>query len=200
MKGRITFLSLIGFLMLTFSFTSNSTHEKKIVVIDAGHGGKDSGVKIDEFAEKKITEEIAQKISLLNKNDKIQIVLLRDGDNFIEINDRVIKANELKPDLLISLHVNSSSADLTKKGSEIYVSNLNEFHAQSSEIAEKLKTKLASENNVKQANFHIIRDVKCPSLLLEVGFLTNAEDKTYITSDAGQTEIATKILGLLSEY
>lgn len=198
MKNTVKFLSLVGLLMLTLSFTSNPTHEKKIIVIDAGHGGKDSGVSLDGFSEKIITEEIAKKIQLLNKDDNFQIVLLRDGDNFIEINDRVIKANEIKPDLLISIHVNSTD-DVMKKGAEVYVSSKNEFYKVSSELAEKLINSLASPNKVKNANFHIIKDVVCPSFLLEVGFLSNVDDKTYITSDAGQNEIATIILGLLND-
>ncbi|MEO9258327.1 MAG: N-acetylmuramoyl-L-alanine amidase [Crocinitomicaceae bacterium] len=198
MRGKVKFLSFIGVLALALSFTSNPTHEKKIILIDAGHGGKDSGVNLDGFSEKIITEEIAKKIQLLNKDGNFQIILLRDGDNFIDRNNRVIKANELKPDLLISIHVNISN-DVTEKGPEIYVSNKNEFYKESSELAEKLMNSLDSANKVKEGNFNIIRDVKCPGLLIEVGYLSNVDDKANITSDAGQTEIATKILGLLNE-
>ena len=198
MKSKVKILSFIGVLALTLSFTSNPTHEKKIIVIDAGHGGKDSGVHLDGFSEKVITEEIAKKIQLLNKDGNFQIVLLRDGDNFIDRNDRVTKANELKPDLLISIHVNITN-DEAEKGAEVYVSNKNRFYKESSELAEKLINSLASTNKVKEGNFNIIKDVKCPGLLLEVGYLSNIDDRAYITSDAGQNEIATKILGLLNE-
>jgi N-acetylmuramoyl-L-alanine amidase len=68
---------------------------KRIIVIDAGHGGKDFGAKINDEIESKIVESISKKIKLLNVKDEIEIVLLREDDSFIGLNERLEKINKI---------------------------------------------------------------------------------------------------------
>jgi N-acetylmuramoyl-L-alanine amidase len=78
------------------------------VVIDAGHGGQDHGIKVEGFSEKEIVEAISQKIKDNNYDKKVLIYLTRTNDNFISLQDRVDFINNLKPDLILSLHVNGN--------------------------------------------------------------------------------------------
>ena len=103
MKKVIAFLSLC-FAVVLVSFTS--INNKKLIVIDAGHGGSDHGATVDELYEKDIVSQISKKIFEKHDPSKVEIVLLRDSDNNITLTDRINRINELKPDLLISLHVN----------------------------------------------------------------------------------------------
>ena len=71
-------------------------NEKMIIVIDAGHGGKDPGAKIDEELESKIVESIAKKIKALNGSEDLKIILLREDDSFVSLSDRVNKINQIR--------------------------------------------------------------------------------------------------------
>ena len=180
----------------------NKHKNKKIIVIDAGHGGHDFGAKINSELESKIVESIAKKISLLNKKGEIEIILLRENDDFISLSNRVDKINKLNPNLLISLHLNFSN-DITENGINAYVSKQNNFYDISLESAERLIDKIANNNlskgKVIDANLFVIKNSKCPSILLEVGYLSNENDRKYITSEKGKNEIANRIFDFIKD-
>ncbi|MHC0439890.1 N-acetylmuramoyl-L-alanine amidase [Flavobacterium sp. 3-210] len=170
---------------------------KKTIVIDAGHGGEDVGAQIGAEQEKKIVEKIAKKISALNSKDEIEIILLRNDDSFVQLSERVSKINKINPSLVISLHVNSSK-NLNENGVNAYVSKQNAFYEKSKENAENLVDKLSNEKlargEVKDANYYVLKNSKCPALLVEIGYLTNENDRNYLVSENGQNEIANKIV------
>jgi N-acetylmuramoyl-L-alanine amidase/beta-lactamase regulating signal transducer with metallopeptidase domain len=180
----------------------NDKKNKKTIVIDAGHGGKDPGAKIDEELESKIVESIAKKIKALNGNEDLKIILLREDDSFVSLSDRVNKINEINPDLLISLHLNASK-NTNEKGVNAYVSSQNEFYEKSLVKANILIDNISNSNlakgGVKDANLYIIKNSKCPAVLLEVGYLSNEKDKAYVTSEKGKNEIANGILKFLKQ-
>ena len=202
MKNKMKFLAVLGILTIFLSFAFKPLNDKKIIVIDAGHGGKDFGAQIGEELEKKIVENIANKISLLNGKSEIEIVLLREDDSFIELSERVARINKINPSLLISLHINASK-NLKENGVNAYVSKQNDFYDKSMETAKNLVEKISNEKlakgEVKDANFFVIKNSKCPALLLEVGYLSNENDKTYITSESGQNEIANQIFEFIKK-
>ena len=175
---------------------------QKVIVIDAGHGGKDPGAKIDEELESKIVESIAKKIKALNGSEDLKIILLREDDSFVSLSDRVNKINQINPDMLISLHLNASK-NPNEKGVYAFISSQNGFYEKSLEKANQLIENISNNNltkgGVKDANLYIINNSKCPAVLLEVGYLSNANDKAYITSESGKDEIAKNILKLLRE-
>ena len=194
MKKTLSLLSLCLVVVLV-SFTS--PNNKKLIVIDAGHGGHDNGTSFAKWNEKDIVEQISKKIFEQNDPSKVEIVLLRDTDNFISLSDRVNKINELNPNLVISLHINAN-ATLNASGIEAYVSEKNSNHLASKEHAEKLVKAIANDNlksrGVKPANFFILKNSKCPSVVLDLGFISNENDRNYITSEEGQKEIASNII------
>jgi N-acetylmuramoyl-L-alanine amidase len=202
MKNKMKFLAVLGILTILLSFAFKPLNDKKIIVIDAGHGGKDFGAQIGGELEKKIVENIANKISLLNGKGEIEIVLLREDDSFIELSERVARINKINPSLLISLHINASK-NLKENGVNAYVSKQNDFYDKSMESAKNLVDKISNEKlakgEVKDANFFVIKNSKCPALLLEVGYLSNENDKTYITSESGQNEIANQIFEFIKK-
>ncbi len=202
MKNKMKFLAVLGILTIFLSFAFKPLNDKKIIVIDAGHGGKDFGAQIGGEFEKKIVENIANKISLLNGKGEIEIVLLREDDSFIELSERVARINKINPSLLISLHINASK-NLKENGVNAYVSKQNDFYDKSMESAKDLVDKISNEKlakgEVKDANFFVIKNSKCPALLLEVGYLSNENDKTYITSESGQNEIANQIFEFIKK-
>ncbi|MCI9846161.1 N-acetylmuramoyl-L-alanine amidase [Flavobacterium pectinovorum] len=195
MKTRIKISVVLSIVLFgLFAFTSI---EKKIIVIDAAHGGSDFGATLAGSQEKIIVETIAKKIKSQNKNENLEIVLLREGDNFMELDERVSIINKLNPNLVISLHINASK-DFSKNGVEAYISSDAKFYNQSKKSAETVLEKITAENlskgKVAEANFFILKKSDCPAMTLELGYLSNEKDRKYITSEKGQNEIAEKIL------
>jgi N-acetylmuramoyl-L-alanine amidase len=200
MKNTMKFIAVLG-LAIFLSFAFKPVDAKKTIVIDAGHGGKDFGAQIGADLEKQIVENIADKIRLQNGGE-VEIILLREDDSFMALSERVAKINEINPDLMISLHINASK-NASENGINAYVSKQNGFYEQSLARANSLINKIANEKlakgAVKEGNFAIIKDSKCPAFLIEVGYLSNENDKNYITSESGQHEIAGKILEFVNE-
>jgi N-acetylmuramoyl-L-alanine amidase len=173
----------------------NENKKKKTIVIDAGHGGHDFEAKSDNEIESKIVESIAKKITLLNKESDIEIILIRTDDRFISLSERVDFVNKINPSLLISLHVNASK-ETERNGINAFVSK-NEYYKKSFESADDLISKIANNNLVKgdvqEANLFVTKNSKCPAVVLELGFITNENDKKYISSENGKNEIANRI-------
>lgn len=198
MKRLIGFAIIIG--LMSFSFESTPI-KKTRVVIDAGHGGEDNGVVVDEVMEKKITEAISRKTKFLNNNKSVEIIILREKDEFIPLADRAKKINDLNPDLVISLHVNANK-DSTINGFEAFVGAKNSKYDDSKLLAESFinaTPKSLAKRNVKEANLYILNNVNCPAVLLELGFLTNEKDREYLQSELGQQRIAEMILKSLKK-
>ncbi|MEO8532204.1 MAG: N-acetylmuramoyl-L-alanine amidase [Flavobacterium sp.] len=202
MKTKIKVLGILSTALLCGLFAFRPAEEKKVILIDAGHGGHDFGVTMYGFQEKNISETIAQKIKALNKDNNIEIVLLREGDHFMELSERVSIINNLKPDLVISLHVNSSKS-FESNGVDAYISSKKEFYEKSKENAEKIVNKISGENlskrRVTEAPFYILKNANCAAITLEMGFLSNNNDRVYLTSESGQNEIAANILESIKE-
>ena len=190
MKKLLQCIGLV-FLTITLSFT---LVDKKTVVIDVSHGGQDSGVHIDGISEKEIALEIANTVKALNQNANVEIVLSRDADVFLSLKDRIAFINELNPALVISVHTNSSNSHKAS-GTEIFISNEGEESKKSKALALKLENAFKHHDaEIKTAEFQLLKNVKAPIAMVEVGFLSNSNDKEWLTSKEGQTQIAESIL------
>ncbi|MFG4000755.1 N-acetylmuramoyl-L-alanine amidase family protein [Flavobacterium aquidurense] len=197
MKKEIKILAVLGVILFSF-FAFKPLEIKKTIVIDAGHGGYDVGKDLYGFEEKTITEAVAKKIKELNNDANVEIVLIREGDISMELKERVSIINNLKPDLVISLHVNSNS-NMQANGVQAFIPSNETFKDKSKEIAEIIIDKLTATGNLLKRNtteapFYILKNANCPVMTLEMGFLSNEKDRNYITSEKGQNEIAAKIL------
>jgi len=198
MKTKTKFLGFLTFLALFVVVAFKPLEDKKTIVIDAGHGGYDVGADLYGFEEKAITETIAKRIKEQNNSADVEIVLIRDGDISMELKERVSIINNLKPDLVISLHVNSNS-NMMANGVQAYVPANEIFKDKSKAIAEIIIDKIAATGNLVKRNtteapFYLLKNANCPIMTLEIGFLSNEKDRNYITSTKGQNEIASKIL------
>lgn len=203
MKKPIQFLLALA-AILSFAFMNNTTETRKIhVVIDAGHGGHDFGAKHNQHLEKDITAQISKRIVALNSNDNVVLHFTRTDDSAMDLSARTAFINEIKPDLVLSLHV-SSNPRPEANGVELFTAVEGDNAARSAELAEKLGSALESKNKlklrgVKTAPFFILKNSDAPAITIELGFLSNADDLSYLTSDKDQDKIAKTILEFISE-
>nr|WP_252732434.1 N-acetylmuramoyl-L-alanine amidase [Cellulophaga baltica] len=177
---------------------------QKRIVIDVGHGGKDAGaIGINRMKEKDIVMNIANEILSLNgKLEKpLDIYLTRYKDTLISLADRTKLAKALKADLFVSLHCNHSD-NPNARGIEVYASKKQAKYSKESvfvgyQIEKMLCTVIGYESRgVKFANFQVLRETVgfCPSVLLELGFLSNEDEGNYISGYVNIKQIASTIL------
>ena len=163
---------------------------KQIIVIDPGHGGRDSGaVGLNGILEKDVVLNIAKQMVDLNETafkNQFEIYLTRYKDTLISLGDRTKLAKILKADVFISLHCNYSE-NPNARGLEIYVSKMHGKYLRKSillayDLQKGLKENIGFESRgVKFADFQVLRETNYfPSVLLELGFLSNYDENNYL--------------------
>ncbi|WP_276965923.1 N-acetylmuramoyl-L-alanine amidase [Chryseobacterium sp.] len=193
MKG----ITLLALSIVSTAFLSFTPTNKKYIVIDAGHGGNDFGAVYGEILEKNISLSIAKEIRKINESqDKYEIILTRDSDSSPTLTERTDLINRLNPEMVLSLHVNSSpQKERSDNGFEVYVQN--------SDVSKELAGKIYKKFNackIEERNLHMLRETKAPAVLVELGFINNSDNRNYITSEKGQKEIAQKFVEIINEY
>lgn len=184
-------------------------NRKKIIVIDPGHGGKDSGaVGVNGILEKDVVLKIAKQIAELNEttlNNQFEIYLTRYKDTLISLGDRTKLAKTLKADVFISLHCNYSD-NPNARGIEVYVSKKEGKYSQESillayDLQKGLRKNLGFKSRgVKFASFQVLRETDSffPSVLIEIGFLSNVFEASYFKFQDNSQSSAISILSCIN--
>lgn len=160
-----------------------------IVVVDAAHGGKDSG----HLNEKDIVLKISKQLSNLS-DDKIKIITIRNEDKFYSLQERVAFVNAQNPDLMLSLHCNTIK-NTSIHGLEAFYTNQNENEKASLGygwllLNQQMESKIVDKGEMKTANFYMLKHIKCPGVLMELGFLSNEKDNQRLNNSKHQKDIA----------
>ena len=177
---------------------------KNILIIDAGHGGNDSGTRNNGVSEKDLTLDITQKVLSLFDNDfdrgNIKVYATRLCDKKISLSERVKIANDIG-DLFISIHINSSPSNPDANGTEIFYCEQNNkanknfcSYDLANVLLKNLLDELKSTNRgVKSNNFYVIKNTEIPSALCEIGFITNQDEFNKLSSDEYRSKTALAI-------
>lgn len=154
----------------------NTSKTFSTVVVDAGHGGKDSGAyRRYGPPEKMVALDVAQRLNRKLRESQLKTVMTRDSDVFIELNDRVAIENAQKNAIFVSIHFNDSRRRGVR-GFETY------YHSGASfDLANGIQAKLMTIPNSKNggvhtANFRVLRLASCPAVLVECGYLSNRSE------------------------
>lgn len=179
----------------------NGTIEKKTIVIDPGHGGKDSGtIGNGGIMEKMLTLQTA----LLLKNELqktgANVYLTRTGDTYLTLQERVNIAHQYQADAFISIHYDSSLNGLASGMTAYYYDQQNDYPLALS-LDPFFSQKLAIPyRGIRFGDFHVIRETNEPSVLLELGYVNNPTELAVIRSDAYQQQVVTAIVNGLNRY
>src|SRR5438552_2256781 len=154
----------------------NTSKTFSTVVVDAGHGGKDSGAyRRYGPPEKMIALDVAQRLNSKLRESQLKTVMTRNSDVFIELNDRVAIENAQKNAIFVSIHFNDSRRRKIR-GFETYYHSGVSFDL-ANQIQAKLMTIPNSANGgVHTANFRVLRNAACPAVLVECGYLSNRSE------------------------
>ena len=198
---NVSFVILVLQLCIIFG---QETSAQKRIIIDVGHGGKDAGaIGINGIQEKDVVMSIANEILRLNNDlyKPLDIYLTRYKDTLISLSDRTKLAKALEADLFISLHCNHSD-NPDARGIEVYISKKQEKFSKESVFAGyKIERALCEtigykSRGVRFANFQVLRETTeyCPTILIELGFLSNVDEAQYLMRKENVLAIALSIL------
>lgn len=165
-----------------------------LVILDAGHGGHDPGAVVAGIFEKDINLQIAIKMKAQLESRGIKVILTREDDTFLELMERVELANNADAQLFVSIHCNSYDESADVSGLEIY------YHQdkQAKSLADAILSDLAATGllkirSVKVGNFAVIKYTNMPAILLEMGFLTNEQERKKLCTEEYQQMLADTI-------
>jgi N-acetylmuramoyl-L-alanine amidase len=220
------------------------------VVIDPGHGGKDTGTLGSSCKEKDVVLGVGLKLGKLiaERQPDVKIIFTRTTDSFPELNQRAIIANKAKANLFISIHADHAETStvhgactfalgqnrsdenmaIAKRENSVILLEDNykqryegfdpnsaesyimfefmqdNYMNQSIQFASNIQDKFTSsgryDRGVRQAAFLVLRCTSMPSVLVEVGFLSNPAEEAYLKSEQGQQETALCIYKGFAEF
>jgi N-acetylmuramoyl-L-alanine amidase len=214
---RLMVLPLIVSVLCLFSFTiktkttDNPTQKIKtaksfVLVVDAGHGGKDDGAVGNGLYEKNITLKLAQEIKELSSQYGIDVVLTRNNDAYMSPQEKSNFSNTQNADALISVHVNAELHS-QQSGFEVVLSSKNtKFTDNSQVLGSAILQSLSSDFKIQQAlqqkkvGIWVLDQSNIPSALIECGYLTNASDANNLKDDAKIELMAKNILQGVATY
>ncbi len=252
---NIVFIPLMVLILVMWSFKPAGITKYKVdkVVIDAGHGGKDSGTTGLFSREKDIALKISLELGRIIKENlqDVEVVYTRTSDDFIELDNRAKIANKNDADVFISVHCNAVPANKhIIYGTETYVMG-NHTSERNLEVAKRENSVILLEENyeeryegfdpnspeshilfslyqnayitnslnladkieyqfkrrvgrnsrgVRQANFWVLWRTSMPSVLVEVGYLSNPKEERYLNDDLGQVYLASGIFRAFRDY
>ncbi len=184
--------------------------QKNVIVIDPGHGGKDSGaIGVNGTYEKDVVLNVAQEILKLNTSffdGELDIYLTRYKDTLVSLTHRTRLTMGLNSVVFVSLHCNASQN--ASKGMEVYVHNSNGPNSKASislgvsilyEGTRKLGFK---KRGIGFANFQVLREASrySPAILVEMGFMTNPDEADYFLKPKNVRAMALVVLMGIMDY
>lgn len=176
MKRLINLLVLLLIIGVSTSFKGSPFVGKSslIIVVDAGHGGKDPGSISHSVQEKKITLAIAKKLGkMLNDSIKgVKVIYTRDSDKFIELHERPKIANKNKADIFISIHCNHNGSS-KPYGSETYVMGLHKSNG-NLDVAKRENSAILYEDDYEKKEDYEGFDPNSPEAHIIFSFFQNA--------------------------
>ncbi len=172
------------------------------VIIDAGHGGSDPGaVGIGGLQEKEVVMDISRQVSEILEREGITAIMTRQDDRTIDLAPRVQLANRVNANLFVSIHANAvNGARPEVNGLETY------YYASGRNLAQAIQNSMLQDfssmpnRGVKQARFYVLRHTSMPAALVEVGFVTGAEDAQILSDAAQRTRMAEAIARGILNY
>lgn len=160
------------------------------IMLDAGHGGSDPGAQRGDIQEKEITLGIVKQLKKVLESRGARVLLTRQDDTFVSLEDRVTLTNSASPAVFLSVHINALESTSDIHGIETYYQT-EQSRALADSIHNSLVTNLqAPDRSVRKARFYVINHTPVPAVLAEVGFISNKDERTKLISSDYQQQVA----------
>lgn len=170
------------------------------IVIDPGHGGEDPGAPALSYNEKQATLKTALTLATRLEQAGVNVILTRDSDEFVSLNDRAYASNRALADAFISIHYDSTDTPNEISGTTTYY-----YHEKDKKLAETINDQLKvnsplPNNGNRFGNYYVLRENSQPAVLLELGYLNNTVDQSTIYTDSYRAFAVESIYQALNNY
>jgi N-acetylmuramoyl-L-alanine amidase len=182
----------------------------KIVVVDAGHGGEDSGAKspAKDVFEKTLTLAIAKKLSAELGAEGATVIMTRKTDVFIPLKERANIANRNQADMFVSVHINSNGGSGSSTGGITFYHNHNPICQLLADCIQREIAKVSqipsigtwSDTKIYPSGFSVLRNTTMPAVLIEMGFINTARDRRRMVTEDFHNSVARAIVKGLRTY
>ena len=174
--------------------------QKGSVVLDAGHGGTDYGAIRAGINEKDITLDVTKMVEAILQEKGYKVYMTRSDDSGPSLQERVDICEDKKPDIFVSIHVNSSVKN------DIYGIETHWYHDYSLELAQIVHKHLiknipsTKDRGLFQSKFYVINHTTVPAILVEMGFISNDAERAKLVTEKHKQQIAKSIAEGIVEY
>ena len=188
-----------------------SNVKNKIITIDPGHGGSDSGaVGPNGYTEKEGAFAISQKVASILNQSGAKVVMTRDSDVDVygpnasarnELQARVDVGNRVNSDIFVSIHCNAFVNPAANGTQTFYYGS----SYQGQRLAQNIQEKMIEANGLRDrgistCNFYVVKHSYMPAVLIETAFITNYDEEALLSDDEWQTTMAKAIAEGINEY
>lgn len=169
----------------------------RLIVVDPGHGDHDRGVCHfpSDLIEKEINLDVARRLERSLKAAGAQVVLTRTDDTFVTLDERADLANRLGAHLFVSVHTNRIPNHPECFGAQTFYRPSSQESRRLALLVQEELLRIDSENyrRALPGDYRVLRRTRMPGILVEVGFLTNARDRSLIATEAYRDAVAASI-------
>jgi N-acetylmuramoyl-L-alanine amidase len=182
----------------------------KLVVLDPGHGGRDTGANGSYLHEKDVNLDIALQAGKILSSRGFDIAYTRDDDTYLTQTERCTIANQLNAAVFVAVHCNSSTTPTSEGTETYYYASLDDpalfmQKDQRAELAGLLQKNLVAKlqrlnRGVKQSNFTVITGTDMPSALIETAFINNPVEEACLADSGFRSRAARAVADAITEY
>lgn len=214
---------ILLFLLFQYQFKENNSWQAwnlplsgKIIIIDPGHGGPDGGAIGGKIQEKDIALKVAFKLRDYLQGQGALVQLIREADVDLasentrgyskrkveDLQNRVQFINESEADFFVSIHLNAIPSSRWSGAQTFYNPIYTENEASAKFIQDELRINL--QNTTRKAkpinNVYLLKNAKKPGVLVEIGFLSNLEERSLLVQDKYQEKVAASVYKGILRY
>lgn len=174
----------------------------RVVVIDPGHGGKDPGATSARgLKEKTVVLDVALMVTDLLTRRGADARMTRSDDRFVELEERSALANRLRADLFVSIHADAAR-NRAARGFTVYVARQPGVASQTAaaSVARRLQAAGADSRGQKEANYRVLVGTTCPAVLVELGYLSSADEGARLALPAYRRQLAEAVADGIADY
>lgn len=216
LKYKVTVLTIFLISLYSINVVRAANNDMpllgKVIYIDCGHGGSDPGAMYKSIMEKDINLNIGKKVEKNLMKLGAIVYMTRYGDYDLsvtytinnkrsDLSRRANLVNKADASMFISIHLNAEDTGIWQ-GSQVFYNNKNDQNALIADIfQQQFKSDLNSNRKAKVDNqLYLLKRIKVPGVLLELGFLSNANDRYLLKQDYYQNKLALTIQNAIVKY
>lgn len=169
---------------------------RTVVVIDAGHGGKDLGCHPDKYYEKHFTLDTAYRVKALLDMRGVPNVMVRNNDYYLSLQQRVRKANKYSRAIFVSLHYNYTKSRSVRGIETFYFGGAGRSYSLAKSVHYSLLNRVyVNDRKVKpRSGLYVLKHTRHPAILVEGGVLSNKKEREAISKGAYRQALAEGIV------